>query len=200
LQPEKSDLLDELLNTATKREGTLMNQDDEERAKERSFQLALIDMLLHQQEVQRRFAAREARLNMLRTKFLSNDDKASTRLQDVRKKALDVFARRVADPQINKDVLLRIAEFLIALRYEADYIALQQFPTEIPGQEHIRSRAESYPNFDRKVCELVEAMEHVRAFMPEYIEKYPERFAVSPAGDGSSEPRSPHGSNRPSGG
>jgi hypothetical protein len=177
-----------------------MNQDDEERAKERSFLLALIDMLLHQQEEKRRFADREARLNMLRTEFLSNDDKASTRLEHVRKKALDVFARRVTDPQINKDVLLRIAEFLVALRYEGDYIALQQFPTEIPGQEHIRSRAESYPNLDRKVCGLVEAMERVRAFMPEYIEKYPERFAVSPAGNGSSEPRSLNGSNRPSDG
>jgi hypothetical protein len=70
-----------------------MNQDDEERAKERSFLLALIDMLLHQQEEKRRFADREARLNMLRTEFLSNDDKASTRLEHVRKKALDVFAR-----------------------------------------------------------------------------------------------------------
>jgi hypothetical protein len=156
-------------------------------------------MLLHQQEEKRRFADREARLNMLRTEFLN--DKASTPLEHVRRKALDVFARRLTDPQINnKDVLLRIAEFLVALRYEGDYIALQQFPTEIPGQEHIRSRAESYPNLDRKVCELVEAMERVRAFMPEYIEKYPERFVVSPAGNGSSEPRSLNGSNRPSDG
>jgi hypothetical protein len=219
--PKQTGLLGRLSNTATKTEGNLMRQEDKKEGRQekpgiqenpeialmRLMDPAIADLMLQFDEERRRSADREARLNVLRNEFLGNDDKASTSVEEVRNKALNVFARRVAHPQISKDVLLRIAEFLVTLRYGGDYVALQQFPTELPGKAHIPTRAEKDPYVYKRLDELNQARECIRRHMPELLERNPE-YAIpygkascgSPAGGGALEPASPDGDRRASDG